>query len=156
MNLNIKKQFRGLNIIYIAVLGSLSLATLLSIYMVFKMGPISIFDDEGLHFLKGLVIMALLVGIPVGHIFYFNKIKHINKDLQLGKKLAMFQLAFIVRIVLLEGIGLLAMIAYLVTADKAFLYMFAVVFILFIIHAPTKQRIISDMQLRDDEIEQLN
>lgn len=156
MNSNIKKQFKRLHTIYILVLGFLSIAALLSVYMVFKMGMLPVFDAQTLSLLKTVVIMALLIGIPVGHIFYFKKIKHIDKALDLGKKLAMFQLAFIVRIALLEGIGLLTMMAYLVAADKSFLYMFAVVFVLFIIHAPTKHRIISDMELTDEETEMLN
>ena len=156
MNTNIKKQFKRLNTIYIIILGSLSIAALLSVYMVFKMGILPVFDAPTLNLLKTVVILALLIGIPVGHIFYFKKIKHINKTLDLSKKLNMFQFAFIVRIALLEGIGLLIMMAYLVAADKSFLYMFAVVFVLFIIHAPTKNRIISDMELTDEETELLN
>ncbi|SMO71317.1 hypothetical protein SAMN06265379_105212 [Saccharicrinis carchari] len=155
MNLNIKKQFRRLHSIYIVILGSMSLAALISVIIVFKMGAFAIFDLQTLNVLKAVVIMALLVGIPVSHIFYFKKIKHINRSLTLSKKIAMFQLAFVVRIALLEGIGLLAMMAYLVAADKSFLYMFAVVFVLFIIHAPTKQRIISDLELDDEESELL-
>ncbi len=156
MNSNIKKQFKRLHTIYIIILGSLSIAALLSVYMVFKMGILPVFDAETLNLLKTVVILALLIGIPVGHIFYFKKIKHIDKALELGKKLTMFQFAFIVRIALLEGIGLLIMMAYLVAADKSFLYMFAVVFVLFIIHAPTKHRIANDMDLTDEETELLN
>ena len=99
--------------------------------------------------------MALLVGIPVSHIFYHKKTKHIDSSLELSTKLSMFQMAFVVRIAMLEAIGLLATIAYLVAADKSFLYMFAVVFILFIVHAPTKQRIGGDLNLSEEDMDLL-
>ncbi|WP_235207922.1 hypothetical protein [Saccharicrinis fermentans] len=138
------------------ILGSMSMAAVLTMYLVFKTGGIHIFEPDSLNMIKSLVIIALLVGIPVSHIFYHKKIKHINESLKLAQKIAMFRVAFIVRIVMLEGIGLLSTIGYLVTADKSFLYMFGVVFILFIIHAPTRQRISSDLALSEEDKEALN
>ena len=156
MEIKIKKQFRGLNLLYLAILGLMSIAVVLSVVMVYKAGAIPVFASEELGTIKAIVIIALLVGIPVSHIFYYKKIKHINPKLQLAQKISMFKTAFIVRISVLEAIGLLAIIGYFVTADKSFLYMFGVVFVLFIIHAPTKQRISNDLELSEEEDEELN
>lgn len=156
MDIKIKQQYKGLNLIYLIILGSMSAAAILAVYFVFKAGALSIYEFDEQNIIKSVIIIALLVGIPVGHIFYQKKMKHINVDLNLGKKINMFKTAFIIRIAMLEGIGLLTLIGYLITGDKSFLYMFAVVFILFIIHAPTRQRIISDLELSDEEQEQLS
>ncbi|TLX76109.1 hypothetical protein E9993_07815 [Labilibacter sediminis] len=155
MDSSIKKQIKTLNIIYLAILISMSAALIFSLVFIYKSGAIPVFgaDDQG--FIKSMVIIALLVGIPVSHIFFHKKVKHINSDLPLSKKVAMFQTAFIVRIAMLEAIGLLAVIGYLVAADKSFLYMFGVVFVLFIIHAPTKQRICGDLELSEEEENQI-
>jgi len=138
------------------ILGSMSMAAILTMYLVFKVGGIHIFEADDSDMIKSVVIIALLVGIPVSHIFYHKKIKHINESLKLSQKISMFRVAFIVRIVMLEGIGLLTTIAYLITADKSFLYMFGVVFILFIIHAPTRQRLSNDLELSEEDKEALN
>ncbi len=137
------------------ILGTMSIAAVLTVYLVSKAGAIKVFELDALDMIKSVVIMALLVGIPVSHIFYHKKIKHIDTSLSLSQKISMFRVAFIVRIVMLEGIGLLSIIGYLVTADKSFLYMFGVVFILFIIHAPTRQRISSDLELSEEDKETL-
>ncbi len=151
MDTNIKKQFRGLHFIYMVILGSMSIATILTVYIVFKVGAIAVFEMDSVNVIKSIVIMALLVGIPVSHIFYHKKTKHIDSTLRLSSKIAMFRTAFVVRIAMLEGIGLLTIIGYLVTADKSFLYMFVVVFVLFLIHAPTKQRICNDLELSEED-----
>ena len=156
MENEIKKQFKTLNLIYRLILGSMSVAAIISVFMVFKLGNIQVFELSMLNLIKSVVIIALLVGIPVSHIFYHKRIKQINESLSLIKKLSAFKNAFIVRISMLEGIGILTCIAYLVTADKSFLYMFGVVFILFIIHAPTRNRISTDLNLNEKEDELLS
>ncbi len=156
MTNKIKKQFRNLNIIYLVILGTLSIAALTSVIIVYNVGAIAVFDHQSINIVKSVVIIALLVGIPVSHVFFHKKIKHIDRSLGLSTKITFFQTAFIVRIAMLEGIGLLGIIGYFTTADKSFLYMFGVVFILFIIHAPTKQRISSDLELSEEEGELLN
>ncbi len=151
METEIKKKLKLLNVIYLVIMGTMSIAALASVYLVYKIGALSVFDDQTINMLKSLVIIALLAGIPVSHIFYHKKIKHIDAELPLLKKLNMFQIAFVVRIAMLEGIGLLTAICYLIAADNSFLYMFGVVFILFIIHAPTRQRISTDLNLIEDD-----
>ena len=155
MQADIKKQFKTLNILYAAILVSISLAALFTVFFVFRSGHLPIFDAEHQALIKTVVIISLLVGIPVSHIFFYKKIKHINPDIQVVNKLRFYQTAFIVRVAMLEAIGLIALIGYLVTADKSFLYMFAVVFILFMIHAPTKNKLCSDLNLSEQEEELL-
>ena len=145
-----------MNLLYLVILGSMSVAAIFSVFMVYKAGAIPVFESNELNAIKSMVVIALLVGIPVSHIFYHKKIKHINPELPLHTKLIMFQTAFIVRVAVLEAIGLLATIGYFVTADKSFLYMFGVVFVLFIIHAPTRQRISTDLDLSEEEGELLS
>lgn len=155
MELTIKKQFKTLNIIYLAILISMSVIAIFSVIYTFKSGALPVFGEKDQSYLKSIVIIALLIGIPVSHIFYHKKIKHIDASLPLNKKITMFRPAFIVRIVMLEAIGLLAIIGYLTTADKSFLYMFGVVFVLYIIHAPTKQRLINDLEMTQEEEDEL-
>ncbi len=153
MQPELKSQFKTLNLIYIAILISMSIAAIASVFIVFKLGQLPIFNADNQAVIKSIVVIALLAGIPVSHIFFFKKIKHIDNSISLLSKIRMYRSAFIVRIAMLEGIGILASIGYLVSADKSFLYMFGVVFILFIIHAPTKNRISNDLSLTDEEEE---
>ncbi len=153
MQPELKNQFKTLNLIYIAILFSMSIAAIASVFIVYKIGQLPVFNADNQAIIKSIVVIALLAGIPVSHIFFFKKIKHIDKSLNLLSKIRMYRSAFIVRIAMLEGIGIIASIGYLVSADKSFLYMFGVVFILFIIHAPTKNRISNDLNLTDAEEE---
>ncbi len=153
MQAELKNQYKILNVIYIAILFSMSVAAIISVLLVSKMGQVQIFNSDSQATIKSIVIIALLAGIPTSHIFFFKKIKHIDKSLNLLSKIRLYQTAFIVRIAMLEGIGILASIGYLISADNSFLYMFGVVFILFIIHAPTKNRICNDLNLSEEEEE---
>jgi len=153
MQPELKNQYKTLNFIYIAILISMSVAAIISVIVVSKMGLLPVFNQENLAVIKSVVIIALLAGIPISHIFFFKKIKHIDKTINLLDKIKAYQSAFIARIAMLEGIGILAAIGYLVSADNSFLYMFGVVFILFIIHAPTKNRISNDLNLTEEEEE---
>jgi len=155
MKLIIKKQFKSVNIIYLAILILMSVAAIFSVVYTFKSGALPVFAAEDEGYLKSIVIIALLVGIPVSHIFYHKKIKHIDVSLPLSRKIILFRPAFIMRIVTLEAIGLLAVIGYLITVDKSFLYMFGVVLVLYIIHAPTKQRLINDLDMSEEEEDEL-
>ncbi len=153
MQPELKNQFKTINIIYATILVSMSIAAIISVVLVYKMGTIPVFAPEDQAVIKTIVIIALLVGIPVSHIFFFKKIKHIDTSLSILDKIKMYQTAFISRIAILEGIGILAAISYLITADKSFLYMFGVVFILFLIHAPTKSRISNDLNFTEEDEE---
>ncbi len=151
----VNRKFKTLNLIYVAILASLSIAAIFSVIMVFKSGAMPVFGTGDNDLIKSIVIIALLVGIPVSHIFFYKKVKHIDKSLPVLQKMAMYQTAFIVRVSMLEGIGLLALIGYLISADKSFLYMFGVIFILFIIHAPTRNKLSSDLDLTEEEEEEI-
>ncbi len=151
----IKSQRRVLTIIYIAILIGLTFVALFGMFYVKSHGAVNVFEEQSNYMIKSIVVLALLVGIPVSHLFYNKKIKHINEEWPLKNKLNHFKTAFIVRIVMLEAIAVLSVVAYLLNADKSFLYMFGVIFVLFIIHAPTKNRIVTDLQLTEEEQELL-
>ncbi len=146
-----KAQKKSLNLIYIAIMIGLTFIALFGMFYVKSHGAVNAFSEESNYAIKSIVVLALLVGIPVSHLFYHKKIKHINEEWPLINKLRHFRTAFIVRIVMLEAIAVLSIVAYLLNADSSFLYMFGVVFVLFIIHAPTKNRITTDLQLTEEE-----
>lgn len=154
MQVEIKKQFKTLNLIYGVILGSMSIAAIFSVVYIFKQGFLPVFDAQSQAAIKSVVIIALLVGIPVSHVFFYKKVKHINTSLLVVAKMRLYRVAFMIRVAMLEGIGLLAIIGYLVSADKSFLYMFSVVFILFLVHAPTRNKLISDLSLTETEEEE--
>jgi hypothetical protein len=151
---DIKRQFKILNLIYATILGTLSLAAIFSVVFIFKAGVLPVFDADNQAAIKTIIIISLLLGIPVSHVFFYKKIKHIKPSLSIVAKMKMYRLAFMVRIAMLEAIGLLVLIGYLVTADKSFLYMFGVVFILFLVHAPTRNKLINDLNLVETEEEE--
>lgn len=151
MQKNIKNIFKQINFIYIAILSTKSVVAIVGVLLVYKLGALPVFDNSMQDLIKSIVVLALLIGIPVSHIFFHKRIKHINVDLPLAKKIQMYRSAFIVRIALLEAIGVIAMIGYIVSGDNSFLYMFGVVFVLFIIHAPTKVKIINELSLTEEE-----
>lgn len=146
-----KKQRTKLNLIYIAIMSGLTIMAIFAMYFVRANGPVQVFSPDSNYTIKTLVIMALLIGVPVSHLFYHKKIKHISSEWELTRRIKHFRIAFIVRIAVLESLGLLFIIAYLLNADKSFMYMFGVIFVLFIIHAPTKNRIATDLELDEEE-----
>ena len=102
-----------------------------------------------------MLLVAVLVlsaaTIPASFILFKKRLAGINPEDELGKKLEAYRSALILRMALCEMPVMFAIIVYYVTHDRAFLWMTIILIANFIIIYPSRDKIISQLQLNSSE-----
>jgi hypothetical protein len=153
-NLTSKQYFRQLNILHGALLSGLLIFLSLTMYLIGAGG----FTDPNMSvdiIFIWLVPISLLLGVFVSPVIAFRRIRKIDPMDELSGKLATYQSIVVVRAVLLEGPGLFAIIAIMITNNQ--MYMAYVVIVVIMLHMarPTKSRTIRELNLSDKEQEKI-
>lgn len=87
---------------------------------------------------------------------YRARLMPLKQKPQLEDKLGGYYPVFILRLAVLEAPALLALVAYLITAQWAYLGLAVFVMILFVIYRPTRPALARDLDLSPEEAAQLN
>ena len=106
--------------------------------------------DASNVFMFVVPIMAA-AAIGGGRFLYRQLLKTAIAKPTVKEKLATYQVAFIARFALLDGVSFLSIMAYLNTGNLFYLLVVGVMLTLFIILRPTKDRIFTDLNLTYDE-----
>lgn len=108
---------------------------------------------------KTLQVVALITavtGIYAGMLIFKKKLALI-REMQTGnqEKFSLYRSASIIQWVLLEGPSLFCIISFLLTGNYAFLALAAVIIFLFIVMAPSKVKILTQLQISETELDEL-
>jgi len=101
--------------------------------------------------LKSVILILSLGGIPASYFFHSKKIKHLNPDLPLQLKINQYKTSFLIKIITLEALSVLGILSYMLTADNTFLYIFALLFLAYLINRPTQNGIIEEIESNNPE-----
>ncbi|TCO09625.1 hypothetical protein [Natronoflexus pectinivorans] len=101
--------------------------------------------------LKSLIIILALGGIPAGFIFHNKKIKKLPADMAMNDRIKQYRNSFFIKIVTFEALGIISLIGYLVSGDFAFIMIFALLFVAFLLNIPIKERIINELEVKNEE-----
>lgn len=113
-------------------------------------GQLSRADDLKEIFLY-IVPIVTVIGLTAAYLAYKFAINKINASLSLHEKLLKYQAAFMVRMALLEVVGLFAAIASFLTGYFYFLICPLLITVLFILLRPTPYGITEDLNLTQEE-----
>ncbi len=105
-----------------------------------------------------LVFIPVFSGIfliPVSLVLFNRQMDQAKNKKELQDKLAGFQTAHIVKMAMLEGVGLFSLVACFVTFTTANFFLFALVIILMAGSAPTAFKLGARLSLSREEIQQL-
>ena len=103
-----------------------------------------------------LVGAAVILGVLASAQLFGTKVRNLAQVKDLKEKLAGYRAALILRYMLLEVPSLLAIFFYFIT-DNAFLLIFSgMILILFWLYRPTKERLITDLELNAAEQQHIN
>lgn len=146
-----EKIIRQIRILFWVILSAMAVMFLIALFIVKNLGPVIEWTLTQKENFKSVILILALGGIPASYFFHSKKVKHIRSDLPFEEKLRQFKNSFFIKIVTLEALSVLGLIGYMLTADNTFLYVFALLFIAYLINRPTKSNIINEIEPEETE-----
>ena len=146
-----EKIIRQIRILFWAILAAMAVMFFIALFTIKSIGPVIEWTTMQKENFKSIILILALGGIPASYFFHSKKVKHINKHLPFEEKLKQFKSSFFIKIVTLEALSILGLIGYMLTADKTFLYVFALLFIAYLINNPTKHKITNEIEPEETE-----
>lgn len=146
-----KEYFQSLSILHAALLsGQVMLAAIF--YFFFNAGKLPVTGQEAagqmeLYIIGGLVIVGVLASSQL----FNTRLQKVKKEESLSAKLAGYRSASILRYALLEAPSIAAIVVYMLTNNLLLLVFAGMIIILFLIYRPTKDRVVTDLELSPAE-----
>ena len=150
---NPSAMIKTIQTIHWALVGGLSL---FAAVVAFQLGtnPETIFFDPE----NPIIFVPTFAGIfliPTSMVLFNKQMCQAKDKKELGSKLTSFQTAHIVKMAMLEGVGMFSIVACLVTLTTANFFIFALVIILMAGSAPTAFKLGEKLSLSRNEVQQL-
>lgn len=149
------KALRLLNIIHKALMTGQILFAAVCIYLIYSKSVKPSANDLD----KVLQVMALIAaacGIYAGMSFFKKKLLQIcEMQTAASEKFDQYKKACIVQWALLEGPSIFCIICFFITGNYAFLALVLIILFLFAMTAPSKQKILLQLQISEPEMEEL-
>ncbi|HLW06804.1 MAG TPA: hypothetical protein VKY45_04515 [Marinilabiliaceae bacterium] len=103
---------------------------------------------------KTIIILLALAGIPAAFILHSKRVKRISSALPFHDQIRRYKAGFFIKIITIEALAVLSLIGYLVTFEKTFLYMFALLFVAYLLTIPIASKIAEELEPAEiDEID---
>ncbi|MCU0367409.1 MAG: hypothetical protein MUF39_01115 [Cyclobacteriaceae bacterium] len=151
MHLTSKSYLTSLKIIYMAMVSTMTLFTVITLLLVVT-ESIHVETDEKFATLMRYILIALVpVGIGAGYFVFKQSISTALTLPTLKEKLLRYQVAVLMRAACMEIPGLFAAVATLITGDLSFLLFAALIIVLFLILLPAIGAIVQDLNLSQHE-----
>ncbi len=145
------KIIQQINIIFWGLLGAMIVMLAIAIFTVKNIGPVQDWTLIQKENLKSVILILALAGIPASYFFHSKKIKHLDPELPMNEKLRQFKNSFFIKLATLEALSILGLIGYMLSADNTFLYVFALLFLAYIINRPNKNSILKEIEPEETE-----
>jgi hypothetical protein len=146
-----KSFFRSLLILFWAMVAGQVIFGLITFFQVSILKKGSILDRQILDIMLWIAPGLAVSGIALGWIFFDIRLKVLRDKSNLREKLSGYQSAMIVKLAMMEGPSLLALVLFFLSGEYIFLAVAAFVVLVFLFSHPTKAKIIQQLQLHDDE-----
>lgn len=151
---NPRQQLNSLRIIHMALFTGIVLFGTMSIFITVD-GPIEYaVNDENMVFVA-LATFFSLSGLISSMLIFKSKLKLDMKKPILIEKLQSYTSSTIIKLALLEGPILFVLVCNFFGANYIFFGLGAVLIIVFLLNAPTKNKVIMDLELNREEIKML-
>jgi hypothetical protein len=147
-----KSLLKQLRTIFIAITAGLGLFFVAAWLLGMAKGPMMPLPPVQLQYLKTILILLAFAGIPAAHYFHKTRAAHINPHLSNTEKLLRFRVSYFIKLATFEGLGLIGLLAYLLSADRNFLLIFGLFMVVLVINYPTKAKVAEELQMDADEL----
>ncbi|WP_430812081.1 MULTISPECIES: hypothetical protein [unclassified Carboxylicivirga] len=142
-----QKTLKQIRLIYFIVVILLAVFAALSFVFITMNGRAFPMDPGAENNLKSLIIVLALAGIPASYMFHNRKVKHINQGLSTEQKLQQYRMAYFIKIMTLEGISLLSLLAYLMIGNINQIMIFGLVYLFLVLNYPKKSSIFEELNI---------
>lgn len=102
--------------------------------------------------LRSLLLILALSGIPASFIFHSRKVKHIDRELDPRQKLLQYRTGFFIKLITLEGLALLSLLAYITTGQLNDLAIFGIIYLALLVSFPRKANILNELEIDPSDI----
>ncbi|MFT3737214.1 MAG: hypothetical protein QM786_00470 [Breznakibacter sp.] len=147
-----KRHLKQLRTIFIVIVSGLMLFFFIAWALGTMRGALVQMDQTQLHYLKTVVLLSAFVGIPAAHYFHKKKTGHIVPNLSNVEKMVRFRTSYFIKLATFEGLGLVSLLAYLLSNDKTFLFVFGLFMVVLAINYPSVSKVAEELQSDPDEL----
>ncbi|PKP09034.1 MAG: hypothetical protein CVU09_13290 [Bacteroidetes bacterium HGW-Bacteroidetes-4] len=143
-----KQYFRSLSLIHYALLAGQLVFAGVALYLTY--GKTQLVDSPKGVFIYVVPLIALLA-VLVSQAIYRLKIKKLISYQSLIPKMTEYQSIFIIRLALIEGASLFAIVVYLLTIEAIFMAIAVLLIVYFVLLRPTREKIALDLELNPSD-----
>lgn len=101
---------------------------------------------------KMILIFGILAGIPLVISVTQKAIGKIDSSLDLPAKLTLYQTQFLIRMAVLDGLGLLSVVFYINSGDYSVALIGVAVFIVMLLSFPSVKKIAADLNVDEESL----
>ncbi|TCD02336.1 hypothetical protein EZ449_18435 [Pedobacter frigidisoli] len=147
-------KLKTLQIIHLALCSGVLLFALVTIFlnreiMFFDANPKTTAPFNPIFPILGLITISASI------FFFRNVISKINKSADVDSKINQYQSGFVISAALLEGGALFNLVGFFITQNSFFLIFATANFVFLVLSRPTKDKLISSLQLQYPDTEAL-
>jgi hypothetical protein len=103
-----------------------------------------------------LTFITACVFLPAGNRYATMTFAKINQNESLMNRLSKYQTGQLIRLATCEGVGLLSIVSLLLTSNLFFLFFLLIALFIMILYYPTPDKIGTEINLTQNEIDMLN
>ncbi|WP_088653317.1 hypothetical protein [Geofilum rhodophaeum] len=140
-----KKSLRSLQIIYWAIFVGLAGFAIVAVGLGPEFASGGVLDAGQIELLKSVIILLALAGIPSGFVFHNRKVRRIPHEWSWPEKMRVYRNSFLFKVAVLDSLGFLALIGFLLSANTAFLYIWALILVAFLLNVPTYSKVLLEL-----------
>lgn len=146
--------FKQMRLIYWLVFAFLLLFAVTAIVLAPMFTGVIEWTRSEVETFKTIIILLALAGIPAAFVLHSKRVRKISATLPFHDKVRQYKAGFFIKIITLEALAVLTLIGYLVTYEKTFLYMFALLFTAYLLTMPIASKISKELEVIDvDNVE---
>lgn len=134
--------FKIINTIYLAIGAGMLITAGVFYYLVESGGTVT--DSQLASILQIAVLVAGVGGFGAGRYLYGTFSARSKAETMISQKLTHYRTALLISWAAIEGPGLFALVAYLLSGDQLFLAFFAMIFLVFVFTRPTVSKFQQD------------
>ena len=146
-----REYFQSLTILHAALLsGQVIMAVIFYFFFNANQPPVTGREATGqmeVYLIGGLMIVGVLASSQL----FNTRLQKVKNEESLSAKLAGYRSASILRYALLEAPSIAAIVMYMLTNNLLLLIFAGMIVILFLIYRPTKERVVTDLELSPSE-----
>lgn len=149
-----KEYFKGINIIYFAIISGILIFMSIAVFL----NSINSFATDDAFTVKIITVVLLVLlsaGLLGSQLLFNKKLKQIKEQKDLLAKTAEYRSTLITRYVFIEAPGFFSVIGYLLTGSNIFVILVGITVGILIILRPTREKLITDLQLDITEKEKI-